>query len=362
MLLALFCPAVASAASVSVSQNTLFYEAAAGERSALEVGYGSSSAGRVIVLNEAEESLTAGAGCTQVTALRVYCLESHTDTNGNQVYDIIGLHYKLGDGNDALKHSQSIEQPITVYGEAGNDNFNGADNSISAAGVARLYDLLDGGPGDDTINGESGNNRLFGGEGQDDLSGGPNNDVLSGGAGPDLMDGGPGADELSGGAGNDMMMARDSGSSQTYPDVFIGGAGSDTVDYSATSDTVFVSFDNKANDGAVNERDNLRADMENAITGAGDDRLVGSSAANTFRAGAGDDQLSGGAGADRLFGGPGDDSILGGAGSDSVFGEQGKDIMRVKDGSRDRVNCGGVSEGDRVTKDAFDRVSGCRRR
>lgn len=313
-------------------------------------------------MQEAETPITAGPGCTQITALRVSCRESYSDSKGDRVYLFWNITYKLGDGNDSLKNYSSIEQPVTIYGEEGNDNVNGADNSLSIVGMPRLYDLIDGGPGDDTIDGQSGNNRLNGGPGEDDISGGPNNDLLNGEDGADQLDGGPGADELTGGPGNDLLLARDSGSSQSFPDVFIGGPGSDTADFSATSSPVFVTFDNKANDGALNERDNVRDDVENVLSGSGNDKLVGSSAANLFRAGGGDDNLSGGAGNDKLYGGPGDDRILAGAGSDSVFGEMGADTMLLKDGTRDRANCGGRSEGDRIKKDPFDKISGCTRR
>lgn len=362
-LLALFVlPSAASAATVSVSDKVLTYQADPGQRSALDVTYGADSIGRTIVMTEAEEPLTAGTGCTQITALRVSCSESYSDKNGDRVYNFWNITYKLGDGNDSLKHYSTIEQPVTIYGEEGNDNVNGGENSLAIVGMPRLYDLIEGGPGDDTIDGQAGNNRLNGGPGEDDISGGPNNDLLNGDEGADQLDGGPGTDELTGGPGNDSMLARDSGSSFSFADVFIGGPGSDTVDFGSTSSPVFVTFDNKANDGALNERDNVRSDVENIISGSGNDKLTGSSAANLFRAGGGDDQISGGAGNDKLYGGPGDDKIIGGPGSDSVFGEMGADTMLLKDGARDRANCGGRSEGDRVKRDAVDKISGCKRR
>ena len=56
--------------------------------------------------------------------------------------------------------------------------------------------------------------------------------------------------------------------------------------------------------------------IENATTGSGNDSLIGNNAANIFVAGAGNDTLDGGAGNDRLTGGVGADTLTGGAGSD----------------------------------------------
>ena len=60
-----------------------------------------------------------------------------------------------------------------------------------------------------------------------------------------------------------------------------------------------------------------------------------------------DDRVSGGNGDDRLTGGAGKDRVSGGAGNDRIF---------VRDGQRDRVNCGSGGR-DRVTADRRDRVS-----
>jgi Ca2+-binding RTX toxin-like protein len=74
--------------------------------------------------------------------------------------------------------------------------------------------------GNDTLNGEGGNDRMRGGVGNDTLNGGDGNDVLRGRWGDDVVNGdngddriwvGRGADVENGGAGNDRMhaLARD---------------------------------------------------------------------------------------------------------------------------------------------------------
>ena len=80
--------------------------------------------------------------------------------------------------------------------------------------------------------------------------------------------------------------------------------------------------------------------IENAIGGAGSDRLIGNSADNVLRgSGGGDlmkgksgvDLLRGGNGRDTLMGGSGDDRLKGGAGRDSLSGGKGGDLL---DGGR----------------------------
>ena len=75
-------------------------------------------------------------------------------------------------------------------------------------------DRLQGDAGDDILNGGDGNDRLFGGRGQDMLTGSDGDDKLygeqkkdtiSGGAGDDLIVGGRGRDTMTGGQGRDTF-------------------------------------------------------------------------------------------------------------------------------------------------------------
>lgn len=63
--------------------------------------------------------------------------------------------------------------------------------------------------------------------------------------------------------------------------------------------------------------------IENAISGSGDDILIGNAAANMLTGGAGNDVLRGEAGDDLLTGGSGNDQIYGGSGFNRAF-EQGQ--------------------------------------
>ncbi len=66
----------------------------------------------------------------------------------------------------------------------------------SGSYLVRTGSLLDGGNGDDTLNGSAGRDILIGGLGKD---------TLNGGAGDDLIRGGAGNDQLTGGAGHDVF-------------------------------------------------------------------------------------------------------------------------------------------------------------
>jgi len=93
-----------------------------------------------------------------------------------------------------------------------------------------------GGPGDDTLNGTPGNDRIagFGGNdtlnglaGDDRLRGGKGDDTLNGGDGDDKLKGGKGADHLNGDAGDDLIDAR--GDGQTADVITCGDGTDDTV-------------------------------------------------------------------------------------------------------------------------------------
>jgi len=74
----------------------------------------------------------------------------------------------------------------------------GADSLASVDGVgARTLLSVDGGAGDDTINGSDGPDLILGGEG---------NDVLNGGAGDDRIVGDRGTDTMNGGVGDDTLV------------------------------------------------------------------------------------------------------------------------------------------------------------
>jgi Ca2+-binding RTX toxin-like protein len=106
----------------------------------------------------------------------------------------------------------------------------GGDDRITVtalAGTGVRSVVLDGGDGNDVLDGRAANVALVlsGGAGDDVLTGGSKADVLSGGAGNDVLSGGKGLDVLDGGAGDDTL---DDGVKDDQQDVLIGGTGADT--------------------------------------------------------------------------------------------------------------------------------------
>lgn len=86
-----------------------------------------------------------------------------------------------------------------------------------------ISQVLQGGPGADTLNGAWGPDTISGSGGDDVLSGLAGDDSLSGGAGDDILDGGPGADTLTGESGADTLVGG------TGDDRLLGGIGDDVI-------------------------------------------------------------------------------------------------------------------------------------
>ena len=118
-----------------------------------------------------------------------------------------------------------------------------------------------------------------------------------GDANANKLNSGSGDDLLKGGAGKDQLD---------------GGLGSDTADYSDKTNKVEVSLNgSKAVTVKVNAiaEDSIK-DIENIISGSGDDVLKGDLKANEFSGGDGNDLLNGGLGIDVLTGGSGIDKFV----------------------------------------------------
>lgn len=137
--------------------------------------------------------------------------------------------------------------------------------------------------------------------------------------------GGPGNDQLQGGAGQD---------------VFEGDEGTDGVSYGPRTAPITTSKDGVANDGQVNEGDNIGSDVERITGGLANDSIGGGPDADILDGGPGDDSISGlagddeldgdgglSAGADTVSGGPGSDRIAGDGGADLLSGDAGNDTL-----------------------------------
>ena len=169
-------------------------------------------------------------------------------------------------------------------------------NDVVMAGAGA--DVVRGDDGDDFIAGEGGNDMVFGGAGTDDVLGGDGNDMLYGDAGADrlfgdggndLVDAGAGNDVARGGDGNDMFVAATGDGDDTY----YGDAGSDTLDMAAITANLSVDlgsgFMGRGSASSGQSGSDTLWNVENVVTGSGNDTITASSAVNIMDGGAGND-------------------------------------------------------------------------
>ena len=226
------------------------------------------------------------------------------------------------DGDDILNGGAGAD---TIQGNGGNDIINGNGGA----------DDIDGGDGDDVIKGGGGNDLIFGGAGNDDINGNNGNDIIFGGTGNDTLTGGGGDDQLDGGDGDDTLKGADDNDTLlggAGNDTLIGGGGDDHLDGGDGNDTGSGGNDTLIG-GLGNDTLNGGGGTDSLSGGAGNDTLIGGAQADTLDGGDGDDIINGEGGADVIFGGNGRDVISGGAGADIIEGGAGNDDINGDDGN-----------------------------
>lgn len=215
-----------------------------------------------------------------------------------------------------------------------------------------------GGAGNDYLTGNTLPNKIVGGAGNDNISGGPvktnscKNPAAMSSDPPknvDVLDGGEGDDTFNMDTTFGLMGTEDSDCGVTV----IGGAGVDTVDYSARTVDTQIALDGKASSGKVADAaappasglllaltnindgtgSTLKTDIEKAIgSKTAKNRMIGSPSDNTLTGGDVADYIDGQAGNDTIKGGDGPDTLLGQAGNDTIEGEDGNDTITGGDG------------------------------
>jgi Ca2+-binding RTX toxin-like protein len=204
----------------------------------------------------------------------------------------LGADTMQGDeGNDVY----NVDNAGDVVIEASGNGFDTVQTTVSytlSANVERL--LLTGGPAIDGT-GNDQNNDIVGNEAANVLSGLGGNDTLSGGAGDDTLNGGLGADTMDGGSGNDSYTVDNAGDAV----IEASGGGFDTV-RSSVSYTLDANVERLLLTGGP-AIDGTGNDLNNVITG--------NNSANVLSGLDGNDALSGRGGIDFLTGGAGDDTF-----------------------------------------------------
>ncbi|MBS1891826.1 MAG: hypothetical protein JST59_11065, partial [Actinobacteria bacterium] len=200
---------------------------------------------------------------------------------------------------------------------------------------------FEGGPGDDIVYGDRGNDILRGNAGDDRLYGGIGDDRLEGGPGNDWLSGGFGSDTIDGQEGDDFV--RGDG---TIDHIFDTGGGFDTLSFATGVTPGFgagkapaITGFRKGEEGERGVFVNLAAGGQNAddgiaASGGGVDevqpgafeRIVGSPFSDYIVGTGASEEIVGGGGADVILGGGGADVLSGGADGDFLEASAGSTV------------------------------------
>ena len=285
-----------------------------------------------------------------------------------------------GAGTDTVTYASRTDRVVVHLDGLRNDGADPSGNGFSGPAEENDRDIAVedaiAGSGNDRMTGNAQANRLAGGGGDDILDPRLGTDVLEGGGGVDTMtyakyigsqpvvlrldglanDGTAGENDRDdsienaiAGGGNDTVVG-DGGDNRLVgsggDDLLEGGLGSDTLDGRAGTDTITyagrtenlaILLDNARNDGSdpngnggssVTEEGDEDQSIENAVAGAGNDRVTGSARSNTIRGGDGNDVMDGGPGGDTIDGQNGTDTMFFG------FRAAGDPVAVLLDGAR----------------------------
>jgi Ca2+-binding RTX toxin-like protein len=229
-------------------------------------------------------------------------------------------------GADVLRLDRSVPDTVSAF----ISGFKGADT-------------LEGGAGDDSLDGYLSSDR----------------DVLRGGGGDDALTAGA---SLEGGPGSDLLIAY-----ACLGEAVEGGPGVDNVSFARSDQGVeaqiggiaeFVGEPGGFGKGCPGGPGSLGSTtigttVESIEGSANDDVLRGNGARNILLGRSGDDEVHGGGG---------DDFLVGGLGRDSLFGGGGEDRIYASDEAADKeLDCGGGRNGDVASRDSSDpRARNCR--
>jgi len=251
---------------------------------------------------------------------------------------VIGATMKVVDNNVTHFFNAAKVKKIAVYAQAGDDQVT-IDPSVS------VPTYLDSGAS--TFNGD----KIKGGSGPDTILLRGSFSIANGGAGNDTLENHGGVNVLYGDAGNDKLINKHTISTESG---FHGGAGIDTVDYSAATMNMILRNGGSGEyflAGSTPVLAGPGADgvsgMENLTSGSGNDYVYGNAANNILRGNGGKDQLRGG---------DGNDTLHGGAGADAMFGEGGNDTFYSKGDFASDFLSGGLGW-DTANRDAIDVIN-----
>lgn len=221
------------------------------------------------------DSLTGGAGND------TYFFDADTTLGNDTINEVLS-----NGGTDELNFS-ATQTAVAISLTSSSTQTVVSSNLTIAYSVNNSVENVTGGEGADTI---------IGSEYANTLTGGAGNDTIKGESGNDLLEGGTGNDYLLSGGGDDQYVFADDWGSDTLLDY--SGAGTDTLDFSAVSDSLTVAIGSSS--ATVSEGTNTVANIayvEALLGGSGDDLF---SFANTATFASSLGTLDGGDGSDTL--------------------------------------------------------------
>jgi len=186
--------------------------------------------------------------------------------------------YDGGEGHDRIDYSAARQDVVIDLAEGM------AAGSETGTDTVTGFEAAVGGSGDDEITGSADANILEGSDGDDTIDGGAGIDHIDGGNGNDRLIDGEGEDTVLGGSGEDVVSAALDGDD----DVFEGGEGSDTLDYSATTSGIVVDLLDGSAIGVEIGADTVRG-FEVLLGGSGNDHVTAGNEAVSMAGAAGQD-------------------------------------------------------------------------
>lgn len=321
----------------------------------------------ILAINNTDDRITI-TGFFNSDATTSAVVESVVFDNGT-IWDIATLKALVQVGTDEMDQLVGYGNTADHFaGRAGNDSLDGQGGDDFLRGGLGNDSVL-GQQGHDALNGGVGVDSLYGHQGDDALSGGSGNDNLIGQEGNDLLRGGLGNDQLSGGDGADRYVLARGGNSDTISnsdadalgvnadrivvdlgilptDVVLRRSGNDLLvvingtDDQLTVSGYFVSDVTTAN--AIEYIEFLQngtlwdiATIKTLVQqgSIGADNLQGYATADVINGGLSDDTMTGQNGADQLRGDQGNDSLSGNQGDDQLSGGLGNDYLYGNEGN-----------------------------
>jgi Ca2+-binding RTX toxin-like protein len=141
------------------------------------------------------------------------------------------------------------------------------------------------------------------------LDGGPGDDFLQGSECGDALIGGPGVDQIQGNGPNNPVGCNENETAGRY-ELFTGGLLGDFVDLSADAGPYVIVLNANGTISITPTPNDFVSGVEAVIGSAGNDTIIGNAANNGIAGGPGDDILVGNNGHDCVIGGDGNDTLV----------------------------------------------------